>query len=45
MTDKLCPECKIGILIQVADDSEDVCYCPICESILHDMIAGLQIEG
>ena len=34
-----CPDCKIGILIQLASDNEDVCYCPICESVIHDTVA------
>ena len=36
---KLCPECGIGILIQLASDEEDVCYCPICEEVIHDCVA------
>lgn len=36
---KLCPECGIGILAQVADDAEDICYCPICDAVIHDCIA------
>ena len=35
----ICPRCKMGKLIQLASDNEDVCYCPICEEVIHDCIA------
>jgi len=35
----MCPECAIGYLIQLASDNEDVCYCPICESVIHSCVA------
>jgi hypothetical protein len=30
----ICPRCNIGWLIQLAEDSEDVAYCPICGAFL-----------
>jgi hypothetical protein len=42
--DRLCPDCKIGILIQLASDGEDVCYCPYCDEVKHDCIAR-ETEG
>ncbi len=34
----ICPECKIGHLIQLADADRDVAYCPICEAIIEDCV-------
>lgn len=39
MYSAICPECKIGKLIQLVNDNEDVCYCPICENIIHNCVA------
>ena len=39
MDTKLCPDCKVGYLIQLANDNEDVCYCPYCDEVKHDMVA------
>ncbi len=39
-----CPECGIGYLIQLACENEDVCYCPICESVIHDIVAWKRKE-
>ncbi len=36
---KICPICKIGYLVQVADADIDVCFCPICEEIIEDYIS------
>ncbi len=36
---KICPKCGMGLLIQLADADRDICYCPICEEIIHDCVA------
>lgn len=36
-----CPDCRVGTLEQVANDSEDMAYCPKCGIILHDTILRL----
>ena len=38
MKDKICDNCKIGILIQLVSDEQDVAYCPVCESIFKDCV-------
>lgn len=40
---KKCPECGIGYLIQLVCDNEDVCFCPICESVLHSTVAWIKV--
>jgi|WetSurMetagenome_2_1015567.scaffolds.fasta_scaffold1297122_2 hypothetical protein len=39
MGNKICPECNIGILIQLATEGDDTCYCPICEKPITNCIA------
>jgi len=34
----ICLKCKIGFLIQLVCENEDVVYCPICEEVFHDSV-------